>query len=140
MIAPVACAVPERGPNAPLLSGPLTLTVVPGSRTHGIYGATEIHEAFFCNYELNRAFEGRLQAHGLTLAGFGASGEARIVELPDRRFYLATLFLPQLSSRPSAPHPLIVAYLRAVAAFRATRGGLRSGVSEPPRPSGRAAP
>jgi CTP synthase (UTP-ammonia lyase) len=47
--------------------------------------------------------------------------DARIVELANHPFYVATLFLPQISSRPERPHPLIVAYLRAVLTFRASQ-------------------
>jgi CTP synthase (UTP-ammonia lyase) len=43
------------------------------------------------------------------------------VELSNHPFYVATLFLPQISSRPESPHPLIVAYLRAALAFQASR-------------------
>ncbi len=55
----------------------------------------------------------RLNDGGLRVVGTEQDGEARVVELPDRRFYLATLFVPQLSSQPDSPHPLIVAYLQA---------------------------
>lgn len=37
----------------------------------------------------------------------------RIVELPSLRYFLATLFVPQTSSTPEDPHPLIVGLLRA---------------------------
>jgi CTP synthase (UTP-ammonia lyase) len=47
-------------------------------------------------------------------------GEVRVVEISDHPFYVATLYLPQISSAPGSPHPLIVAYLRAVLAFRAS--------------------
>jgi len=43
----------------------------------------------------------------------------RIVELSDHRFFLATLFVPQLSASPDLPHPLIVAYLQAARTFQA---------------------
>jgi CTP synthase (UTP-ammonia lyase) len=36
---------------------------------------------------------------------------------------MATLFLPQLSSSPARPHPLIVAYLQAAQHFHASRHG-----------------
>ena len=49
------------------------------------------------------------------MVGTDQDDEARVLELPDRRFYLATLFVPQLSSAPESPHPLIVAFLRAAA-------------------------
>ena len=47
------------------------------------------------------------------MVGVDQDGEARVLELPDHRFFVATLFVPQLSSSPGSPHPLIVAYLRA---------------------------
>ena len=53
----------------------------------------------------------------LKITGVDVEGEARIVELSDHTFYVATLFLPQVSSKPDRPHPLIVAYLRAAIAF-----------------------
>jgi CTP synthase (UTP-ammonia lyase) len=39
-----------------------------------------------------------------------------MVELTGRRFFMATLFLPQLSSTPTTPHPIIMAYLQAALA------------------------
>jgi hypothetical protein len=43
------------------------------------------------------------------------------VELPDHRFFIATLFQPQLSSRPETPHPFWLAFLRAAMKFRKAR-------------------
>jgi CTP synthase (UTP-ammonia lyase) len=43
------------------------------------------------------------------------------MELMNHRFFVATLFLPQLSSSPATPHPLIMAYLRAAAVFHDSR-------------------
>jgi CTP synthase (UTP-ammonia lyase) len=39
------------------------------------------------------------------------------MEVYDPPFYVATLFLPQLSSTPERPHPFIVVYLKAALAF-----------------------
>ena len=39
----------------------------------------------------------------------------RAFDLPSHRFFLATLFQPQLSSSYDAPHPLIEGFLRASA-------------------------
>jgi CTP synthase (UTP-ammonia lyase) len=43
----------------------------------------------------------------------------RAIELPRHRFFVATLFQPQLSSTAEEPHPLILAYLEAAGAFKA---------------------
>lgn len=48
----------------------------------------------------------------------GTRGEVRAVELPNHRFFLATLFQPQLSSTPDTAHPVVVAFLRAAARFK----------------------
>jgi CTP synthase (UTP-ammonia lyase) len=39
---------------------------------------------------------------GLRVVGVDGDGEARVLELRDRRFFIATLFVPQLSSSPAA--------------------------------------
>jgi len=84
-----------------------------GSRLIGILRDEEIEEEYFCNYEVNREFQEQFEATGLIIAGIGPQGEARAIELPGKRFYLATLFQPQLTSQASGqPHPLIMEYLR----------------------------
>lgn len=99
----------------------MKVSVVDGTRAATIYGQPVIEEEFFCNYGLNPEYQQRLAAAGLSLTGFDERGEVRIVELPGRRFYLATLFLPQLASTESAPHPVVLAFLRAAAQFAASR-------------------
>lgn len=58
-------------------------------------------------------------ATGTALRHAADDGGARIIELPTHRFYLATGFLPQYGSAPGNPHPLITAFLEAVAGGRA---------------------
>jgi CTP synthase (UTP-ammonia lyase) len=57
------------------------------------------------------------------IAGEDGEGNVRIVELRSHPFFVATLFVPQLSSEPGDPHPLILALLEAAAVFRASREG-----------------
>ncbi len=83
-----------------------------------IYRRTEIAEAFNCNYELNPDFRGTLEATGLKVSGVSEDGGARIIELPDHHFFIATGFVPQFTSEETKPHPLIVAYLKAAVNFR----------------------
>jgi len=78
-------------------------------------------EQYYCNYGVNQEYERQLQAAGLRVGARGIGGEPRAVELPDHRFFIATLFQPQLSSRPEAPHRLWVAFLRAAIRFRKDR-------------------
>ena len=97
-----------------------TIRITAGSCAHQAYRQEEVTEQFHCNYGLNPQFHGRVDMGQLKITGVDLEGEARIVELSDRPFYVATLFLPQISSTPERPHPLIVAYLRAALAFHAS--------------------
>jgi CTP synthase (UTP-ammonia lyase) len=90
-----------------------TVTLVPESLAQRAYGATAVTEQFACNYGLNPVYRDRLRAAGLQVTGLDPTGEVRIVELREHRFFMATLFLPQLTSSPTRPHPLIMAYLQA---------------------------
>jgi CTP synthase (UTP-ammonia lyase) len=121
VISPVACAVENRPEGAPKLFGACELRVRAGSRLHLIYGRERIREEYFCNYEVNPEYEKRLEAAGLPVVARGSQGEARAVEMPGRRFFLATLYQPQLSSKPGNPHPVIIAFLGAAGAFKRAR-------------------
>jgi CTP synthase (UTP-ammonia lyase) len=97
------------------------IKITPGSCAYQAYGLREVTEQFHCNYGLNPQFREKVGRGELKITGVDVEGEARIVELSDHAFYVATLFLPQVSSRPDRPHPLIVAYLRAALAFHNSR-------------------
>ena len=109
----VSCPVDNRPDGAPRLSGRLKIKVSPDSLAFHIYQKTEVEEAFNCNYELNPIFRETLEASGLKVSGVSKDGGARIIELPDRRFFMATGFQPQFTSEVTNPHPLIIAYLEA---------------------------
>jgi CTP synthase (UTP-ammonia lyase) len=96
-----------------------TVQIVPGTLAHRAYGVTGAQESFRCTYGLNPIYRDAIEGGALRVSGVDSEGQVRIVELSDRRFYLATLYLPQLRSTPVSPHPLIVAYLEAARAFRA---------------------
>jgi CTP synthase (UTP-ammonia lyase) len=98
-----------------------TVRITPSTTTGRAYGRKEAKEAFRCNFGLNPKYRAQLLREPLRVAGVDDEGEVRIVELGNHPFFVAALFLPQLSSTPAAPHPLIVAYLRAAAAFRDSR-------------------
>jgi CTP synthase (UTP-ammonia lyase) len=111
----VSCPVPDRREGAPRLTGGLTITVNPDSGAHRAYGERQVVEEFNCNYELNPAYRDRIEAAGLRVSGVGENAEARIVELADHPFFVATAFQPQLTSQEAKPHPLIKAFLEAAA-------------------------
>ena len=116
VIYPVACAVPDRGKNAPKLSGVVPeIRLRPGSYLQSFYGKDVVEEEFFCNFEVNPDFEWASIEAGFPIAARGSAGEVRAIESPTHRFFVATLFQPQLASKPDQPHPLIIAFLQAAA-------------------------
>ena len=64
---------------------------------------------------MNPEFEWAVIEAGFPIVARGQQGEARAIESPAHRFFVATLFQPQLSSKPGKPHPIIVEFLRAAA-------------------------
>ncbi len=92
--------------------------MLPGTLAFNAYGKDRSTERFLCNYGLNQRYRDLLFGGGLKIAGEDSEGNVRIVELQSHPFFMATLFVPQLSSEPGRPHPLIVAFLRAARTFR----------------------
>lgn len=93
----------------------------PGTRAVAAYGTTTATERYYCNFGLHPDRVPELEAAGLRVSGTDALGEVRVVELPGAEFYVATLFVPQASSTPERPHPLVTAFVAA--ALRRAAGG-----------------
>jgi len=122
VIYPVACAVPDRAPGAPRLSGVVPeIRLQPGSRLHSLYNKDVVEEEYFCNFEINPQYESVPVRAGFQVAARGPQNEIRAIESPNHRFFLATLFQPQLSSTAQNPHPVIIAFLQAASAWSANK-------------------
>jgi CTP synthase (UTP-ammonia lyase) len=118
VIYPVACAMPNRKDGAPKLSGSETeIRLRPGSYLQSFYGKDKeiVTEEYFCNFEVNPEYEWCAMEAGFPVVARGPQGEVRAIESPSHRFFIATLFQPQLSSTEKNPHPLAVAFVQAAA-------------------------
>jgi CTP synthase (UTP-ammonia lyase) len=102
----LACAIKGRAMPVQLLAH---------SRALSAYGHASAVEEYYCSYGINPAYEEPLHQGGLRITGRDEGGEPRVVEIGDHPFYLATLFVPQTSSTPTTPHPLITAFVKAAA-------------------------
>jgi CTP synthase (UTP-ammonia lyase) len=111
-ITPLSCSLAGQS---------MTVRLRPGTLAALAYGRRTATERYYCNFGLNPAYLATLTDSGLTVSGTDQDGEPRILELPAHPFFLATLFVPQTSSTPAAPHPLLVALLQAAR----TRAALR---------------
>lgn len=114
VICPVACEVPSRAAGAPKLSGLVPeIRLRPGSYLQSFYMKDTVAEEFFCNFEVNPDFEWATIEAGFPVVARGPKGEIRAIESPTHRFYVATLFQPQLASKSGGPHPLVLAFVQA---------------------------
>ena len=87
--------------------------------TRRVYGADTVTERYYCRFGLDETFLPALERGGLVVAGRDArDGTVRILRLRGRAFYYLTLFVPQTSSTPDRPHPLVCGFLRAAATAR----------------------
>jgi CTP synthase len=85
-----------------------------GSLAEKIFGAEEISERHRHRYEFNPAYEAVLSDNGLVFSGKSHDGKfIEIVELPDHPWFLGCQFHPEFKSKPLAPHPLFVSFIRA---------------------------
>jgi len=90
--------------------------LAPGSLVAEIYGSTSVSERHRHRYEVNNAYRDVLESAGLRLSGTSPdSSLVEFVEL-DRElhpFMVATQAHPEFKSRPTRPHPLFAAFVRA---------------------------
>jgi CTP synthase (UTP-ammonia lyase) len=100
-----------------------TAVILPGTMAREAYGKDRSTESYLCSFGVNDSYRDRLFGGDLRIAGEDDEGNVRIVELRSHPFFVATLFVPQLSSHAGHPHPLILAFVRAAAAFHESREG-----------------
>lgn len=101
-----------------LVGETMTVTVHPGTVAASLYPTPSALERYYCRFGLDPARVGELEAAGMVVSGVDQDGEPRIVEVAGARFCLATLFVPQTSSSPSAPHPIVAGFVAACQAGR----------------------
>ena len=123
VITPIACALPNRPAGAPKMFGTDPVEVVEGTRLRELVGGETLLTDYFCNYGMNEEYAARFEQAGLRVSARGRDGETRAMELEGHRFYVVTLFQPQLASTEERPHAVVTAYLRECAKFAKERGG-----------------
>lgn len=89
-------------------------TLVPGTLASKIYGEEKILERHRHRYEFNNKYREELEAKGLVISGINDANDlVEIVELRDHPFFIAGQFHPEFKSRPTRPHPLFDAFIKA---------------------------
>ena len=84
------------------------------SLVYKIYGTENISERHRHRYEVNMKYADVLKKAGMVITGKSPDGKLpEIVEIPDHPWFVAVQFHPELKSKPFAPAPLFVSFVKA---------------------------
>lgn len=92
-----------------------------GSVVAKTYGKTAVAERHRHRYEVNNAYRAQIAEAGLVFSGTSPDGQlVEFVELPEdvHPYYVSTQAHPELSSRPTRPHPLFAGLIKAALAHQ----------------------
>lgn len=68
-------------------------------------------------YEFNNKYKQKFEKAGMVISGTSPDGAlVEAIEIPTHRFFIATQFHPEYISRPLAPHPVFVGFIKAALA------------------------
>jgi CTP synthase len=106
----------ERDMGGTMRLGSYPASLERGSIVAEAYGSGEISERHRHRYEVNNIYRDRLQEAGFVFSGTSPDGLlVEFGELPRdvHPFFVGTQAHPELKSRPTRPHPLFRAFVRA---------------------------
>jgi CTP synthase len=107
----------ERDMGGTMRLGAYPAKLKAGSQVAKAYGSTEVSERHRHRYEVNNAYRKQLTDAGLVFSGTSPDDRlVEFVELPAEvhPFFVGTQAHPELKSRPTRPHPLFSAFVKAV--------------------------
>ncbi|QJY49072.1 CTP synthase [Pseudonocardia broussonetiae] len=111
----------DRDMGGTMRLGSYPATLGAGTVVAAAYGDREVTERHRHRYEVNNTYRSRLEEVGLVFGGTSPDGKlVEFVELPasTHPFYVGTQAHPELKSRPTRPHPLFAAFVKAALRYR----------------------
>jgi CTP synthase len=94
--------------------GAQAVELVDGTRAHGAYAESVIHERHRHRYEVNNHYRPALVDGGLLVSGTFQEGRlVEVVELAEHPWFVASQFHPEFKSRPTRPAPLFREFVGA---------------------------
>jgi len=115
IIYPVACAVPNRRNDSQIVRRVPEIRLRPGSYLHSFYITGHRYRRVLCNFEVNPEYEWAALEAGFPWWLVVPTEKFVPSNRPHTVSHIATLFQPQLSSKPNDPHPLVMAFVQAAA-------------------------
>ena len=93
------------------------------TQAYKAYQSSFISERHRHRYEVNNKFRSVLAEHGLVLSGLSPDRElVEMIELPDKRWFVACQFHPELKSRATKAHPLFREFVSAALKYSLSKG------------------
>ena len=87
----------------------------PGTKAKAAYQTDLVQERHRHRFELNNDYRPALAAAGLICSGISPDNRlVEITEIKTHPFMLGTQFHPEFLSRPTRPHPLFAAFIKAI--------------------------
>ena len=86
----------------------------PGTHAAEAYGVPSVEERHRHRFEFNNSYRQLLEEKGMVFSGLSPDRRlVEIAEIRDHPFMVGTQFHPEFLSRPTRPHPLFSAFVRA---------------------------
>lgn len=83
------------------------------SKSYEAYGCDKIEERHRHRYEVNIKYQSTLESAGMKIVGKSPEGNLpEVVERTDCTWFVGVQFHPELKSKPFAPHPLFVNFVK----------------------------
>ncbi|MEK2644424.1 CTP synthase [Bdellovibrio sp. BCCA] len=94
--------------------GAFPCALASGTRAHQVYKASSIMERHRHRFEFNNKYKALFEKNGMVASGICKERDlVEIVELPDHPWFIGVQFHPEFKSKPLAPHPLFVHFVKA---------------------------
>lgn len=95
----------------------------PGTHAAAAYNNTpEVQERHRHRFEFNNDYRSAFEEHGMSFSGISPDGKlVEIAEIADHPFMVGSQFHPEFLSRPNAPHPLFLEFIKQAIEFGRAR-------------------
>ncbi len=117
---PVICILPEqeevKGLGGTMRLGGYQVKIKPGTVAWELYGKDKVRERFRHRWNVNTQYINKLEKAGLVFSGMAPQKRImQILELPaeKHKFFFATQYHPEFTSRPLTPSPVFRGFLEA---------------------------
>ncbi len=112
--------------GASMRLGERKILVKKGTLAYEIYKSEVVYGRHRHRYEVNPKYISLLERHGMIFSGISEDNRAEILELKNHRFFVATQYHIEFSSRPLKPEPVFVAFLKECINYRKWRNAVKN--------------